>query len=191
MRVITLNKESFRRACNALAGMCGADGYRPDCLVGICKGGVYVADEVAHSFPDATRFDVALSRPSTRHKGAAFRRMVGGMSRPVQDFMRKVESRIHSLMHAERRKVRIAPLSTEFVRFLASRPEARVLIVDDAVDSGITMARLLKSLTSQFPKLRITTAVITVTTRRPAMQPDYALYNNQTLIRFPWSSDAK
>ncbi|MBD5174988.1 MAG: hypothetical protein HDT06_04125, partial [Bacteroidales bacterium] len=47
MRVITLNKESFRRACNALAGMCGADGYRPDCLVGICKGGVYVADEVA------------------------------------------------------------------------------------------------------------------------------------------------
>lgn len=191
MRVITFDQEEFENGCRELGALCIAGGYRPDCLVGIRNGGAYVSAQMAHCFPEAMRFDVSISRPTTRHKGSAFRMLVGTLSRPVQDFMRKVESRIRTWLHTERRPVRMARLDDDFLAYLSRHPEAKVLIVDDAIDSGITIARLLKSLTSQFPKLRITTAVITVTTLNPAVQPDYALYRNQTLIRFPWSSDAK
>ena len=191
MRVITLNQEEFETCCRQLGEQCSACGYRPDCLVGIRKGGAYVSAQIARCFPGAEHFDVSISRPTTRHKGSAFRALVGGLSRPVQDFMRKVESRVRTWLHTERRAVRVALLDHDFLAFLSRHPDAKVLIVDDAIDSGITMARLLKSLTSQFPKLTITTAVITVTTLNPAVQPDYALYRDQTLIRFPWSSDAK
>lgn len=191
MRVKTYDQQGFEAACRQLGDMCARGGCRPECLVGIRNGGAYVAAEMAHCFPGARRFDVAINRPSTRHKGSAFRKLVGALSRPVQDFMRKVESRVCSMLHAERRKVRVAPLGDDLLDFLSRHPEAEVLVVDDAIDSGITMARMLKSLTSQFPKLRIATAVITVTTGNPAVQPDYALYRDRTLIRFPWSSDAR
>lgn len=191
MRVITLDQADFEACCRQLGNACSAGGFKPDCIVGIRNGGAYVSAEVAKCFPGTERFDVSINRPSTRHKGSLFRMFVGSLPRPVQDFMRKVESTMCSLMHFERRPVRVAALDHDFITFLSHHPDSRILIVDDAVDSGITMARMLKSLATQFPKLSITTAAITVTTRNPAVQPDYAIYRDQTLIRFPWSSDAK
>ena len=32
-------------------------------------------------------------------------------------------------------------------------------------------------------------AVVTVTSVKPLIMPDYFLYNNRTLVRFPWSID--
>ncbi|MBC7799187.1 MAG: hypothetical protein H7Z10_01075, partial [Gemmatimonadaceae bacterium] len=74
--------------------------------------------------------------------------------------------------------------------FAAAGPAPAVLIVDDAVDSGATLAAVLAEVRRLAPPgARIETAAITVTTAAPIATPDHALFNRQ-LCRFPWSMDA-
>lgn len=65
-----------------------------------------------------------------------------------------------------------------------------ILIVDDAVDSGATLLAVVEAVRIDMPGAEVRSAVITQTTPSPVITPDYTLYNNRTLIRFPWSMDA-
>ena len=68
--------------------------------------------------------------------------------------------------------------------------EHRLLVVDDAVDSGVTLATVIDLLRNTCPdRTEIRSAVITVTLEEPRAEPDYALYRG-VLCRFPWSFDA-
>lgn len=64
----------------------------------------------------------------------------------------------------------------------------RILIVDDAVDSGESMKKVVETVRGLNPRASVRTAAITLTTPAPAVSPDYYLYN-QVLVRFPWSKD--
>lgn len=69
-------------------------------------------------------------------------------------------------------------------------PATCVMVVDDAVDSGITLAAVLRTLRACCPPAtELRTAAITVTRPDPVVKPDYALYRG-VLCRFPWSFDA-
>jgi hypoxanthine phosphoribosyltransferase len=62
--------------------------------------------------------------------------------------------------------------------------------VDDAVDTGTTLSVVMDAVRRHAPQAaKIRSAAITVTTERPLISPDYALYYRQ-LCRFPWSLDA-
>lgn len=65
-----------------------------------------------------------------------------------------------------------------------------VLIVDDAVDTGYSMAEILKYLQCLNENVRIKTLSAVVTKKNPVLIPDYFYYRD-VLIRFPWSLDAK
>ena len=66
----------------------------------------------------------------------------------------------------------------------------RLLVVDDAVDSGKTLATVLRALREACPAgTEIRSAAITVTLDNPVAEPDYALYR-RVVCRFPWSFDA-
>lgn len=67
--------------------------------------------------------------------------------------------------------------------------DVNILVVDDAVDSGVTLRNTLESIESHIPDVKICSAAVTVTTASPIMKPDYYVYDNLTLIRFPWSID--
>ena len=69
---------------------------------------------------------------------------------------------------------------------------ARILIVDDAVDSGSTMAAVRKAINAiANPSAVIKIAAITVTTPAPFIEPDFFLLYRYVLCRFPWSLDSK
>jgi hypoxanthine phosphoribosyltransferase len=69
-------------------------------------------------------------------------------------------------------------------------PAAHVLVVDDAVDSGVTLATVLRVLRENSPSdTQFRSAVITVTLAQPLAEPDFVLYRG-VLCRFPWSFDA-
>jgi hypoxanthine phosphoribosyltransferase len=65
-----------------------------------------------------------------------------------------------------------------------------VLVVDDAVDSGATLIAVLDAVYKAAGSSKVRSAAITVTTENPMVMPDYYLYHDETLIRFPWSIDA-
>jgi hypoxanthine-guanine phosphoribosyltransferase len=66
-----------------------------------------------------------------------------------------------------------------------------VLVADDAIDSGVTLATVLGLLREVCPRgSDIRSAVITQTLMDPVVRPDYVLFQC-TLCRFPWSFDAQ
>lgn len=65
-----------------------------------------------------------------------------------------------------------------------------ILIVDDAVDTGLTLlavVNFLKVHTNN--KVKIVSLCATLTTENPTYRPDFYLFKNK-LLRFPWSLDA-
>jgi hypoxanthine phosphoribosyltransferase len=69
-------------------------------------------------------------------------------------------------------------------------PQVRVLVTDDAVDSGATLATVLRHIHAVCPPgVEVRSAVITQTLEQPMIKPNYALFHN-VLCRFPWSFDA-
>lgn len=179
-RVITLGNSDFTAACRSLAASVYASGFRPDAVLEIARGGVYVGQEMFGSvFHGSTR----LQRPGTRAKSHGAGRLIAMLPRPVADMLRRAESWVLSL-----RKPR--PADHTYVRLPEFPPGTRrILIVDDAVDSGVTLDAVVRAVGAALPDAEVRSAVITVTTRRPLVRPDYTLYNDLSLVRFPWSPD--
>lgn len=109
------------------------------------------------------------------------------------DFLRIVESRFLQWKgHFGKPKQRIVSIcDSEELNNRLSEKGSRILIVDDAVDSGSTMASVINLLNQEFPGNIIRTAAITVTTSTSLVEVDYALYREGVLVRFPWSNDMK
>lgn len=183
MRVITLNSADFAAACTRLEQ--AAAGFAPDLIVGIAVGGVEVA---ARMFPDVPHAEVECHRGVSGRKRSHPRlfSVIRRLPVFVRNWMRIIEAK---MLSSGRRASSTAVEMSDSAR-LAISAAGRILVVDDAVDSGNTLAAVLAEIKAMHGAVEVASAVITVTTSAPAVQPDYTLYNNQTLIRFPWSMDA-
>lgn len=175
MKVLTLTPERFTEACRGLERMIPT---RPDVVLGIASGGVYVADEIFSGLPHA---QVVCRRPSTSRKERHSR--LTAMLRHMPIWMCDVLRRIEAHMLAGRER----PVPT--VEVPRSVIDAKtILVVDDAVDSGATMQAVVRAVEKANPVAHVVTAAVVVTTKTPALRPDYHLYDN-VLIRFPWAHD--
>lgn len=177
----------FERSCQRLEHLVSQQGWRPDLVVGIASGGAVVA---ANMFRGRRHATVECHRAGTGDKRRSPRLMSLIRRSPLwlRDLLRMAEARV---LGARRRHEVTEPVVP---------PEAAeaigkavfILIVDDACDSGATLRAVrdrIQSLCQE--RVILKTAVITVTTDNPAIRPDYALYRDKTLIRFPWSMDMR
>lgn len=178
--VITLDAENFAITCDQLQTQIVASGFVPDIVVGIRTGGAYVADNV---FPDTPHTYTLLQRLSTRRKANHYGRLLRSLPRFLADTLRIAESFLLSLRRPK-------PIAADVVDVPDLSGRRSILIVDDAVDSGVTLDAVYRAVAAAYPEADVRTATITVTTRSPLKMPDVYLYNDYTLIRFPWSLDA-
>lgn len=188
-------------------------GYIPDCILSIRSGGTYVAREM---YPDIPHEEVTLRRRSTGAKRSRAGQLLAMLLRRLPtwltDRLRILESQLlrkkfhrrYSTPAAVEGAVAEARGRIEGMTATLTRRYRRILVVDDAVDSGVTLAAVLARLHADAaaePSLtrpEIRSAVITVTTPDPVARPDFYLYphlspadDSFTLIRFPWAADAK
>jgi len=193
--ILSFDHRSFDRACAELMQQVLKDG-RPDVLIGIKTGGFYVADAMADS---ATRpipvLPVTCRRPSTGYKNrlGVVKKIIARLPRPVVDRLRVVEHAVltRKPRSAVQENFEFDPYETQALEawLVQAGPSPHVVIVDDAVDSGATLSRVLTLVTDRAPpQARIRSAVITVTTQSPLVDPHYTLHRQQ-LCRFPWSLD--
>lgn len=194
--VVSLDRRRFDEVCAELMRHV-LDDRAPDVLIGIRTGGLVVAEAMAKA-AGGTMPVLAMTcrRPSSRHKptSSRVRHLVAQLPRPLLDQLRVVE---HALL--TRRPPTVPHGEYQFDEselhdldawLAASGAAPSMLIVDDAVDSGTTLSVVLGAIRRRAPRTAaIRSAAITVTTERPLVHPDYALYHRQ-LCRFPWSLDA-
>lgn len=177
-RVVTLNSEELRDICQTVGYKVIDSGYKPDVIIGIRNGGAYVAEEIMSIFPEAELMEVELRRSGSNRK-----RYLRGIMRllpmAMLDRLRILEAGM--LEHRKRE------INDEVG--VPCGLSGNLLVVDDAVDSGVTLASVVGSLRKRNPGADIRSAAITITTANPVMRPDFAVFDNMILIRFPWSTD--
>jgi hypothetical protein len=121
------------------------------------------------------------------------RTLLSALPQPAADLLRRVEHRLITAprAHVARpRQIDRTEVDTIGARVTMLPLPAKILVVDDAVDSGTTLATALQVLRDVCPPgTAIRSAVITQTLDRPIVRPDYVLHRD-TLCRFPWSFDA-
>lgn len=183
--ILTMHPADFDEACQRLQAQCLASG-EPDLVVGIVRGGGFVAERLFGSAPHVM---VTLQRQATRYKSAGFAHwLLRHLPYAALDCMRKAEAS-HREKHSPRHAI---PVTFDADAAKAIATARRVLIVDDSVDTGVIMLSIRNAVAAcASPATAIATAAITVTTSHPLIQPDFALYRDRTLIRFPWSNDYK
>lgn len=217
MRVKTLSQKDFTAHCRRLEERAAV--FAPDLIVTIATGGDYVGAGMFASVPhvsvrlqrpstakkrsplmsivrrlprfmrDWLRIAEALwlSR-SASHRKLPSSPLSSTATTSLPDSETRIGSELSILNQSDGHGDNMSGLLSKSVREVVSKA-GRILIVDDAVDSGATLLRVAETLRSASPEAQIASAVITVTTRNPAIKPDYTLYNDRTLIRFPWSAD--
>lgn len=196
MRVITLSDGAVewqgRELAQRIAQQC-PEGF--DLMVGVRRGGVFVADAVWRSLPDGfcgNIVNVTMQRPTTRGKGAKLAAVLGNVPLWMLNSARILEAhwlRLRDTFRKDRRKKHRMLVSTGELPPLPPNP--RLLLVDDAIDSGATLAAVISGLREHYGPLEVKVAVITVTTDEPKVAADFYMYHDHTLIRFPWSIDYK
>lgn len=188
MKVLTVGYNDIAEYVSRIIQQMKVDGFLPDAVVGIRTGGVYIADIFARQlvFNGGTALQISVSRPSSKNKKKFFSSLIKLLPTKMLDFLRIIEAK---MMFKSSGRSRIFDISLPVE--LESRRYSKILIVDDAVDSGATLSAVLRVIESRYPGVGIKTAAITVTTDNPTVCPDYYLYKNSTLIRFPWSLDSK
>lgn len=195
MRVITFDNKKFEAHSELLADAVAADGLCFDAIVGVKRGGSVVCDAFCRYFPSSRyglRTDVRKQRSSTKRKGGRVSSILKRLPYWMLDLMRMVESELLALRHRfSSYRTSKVEIPEELMQILKNRSNPEILVIDDAIDSGDTLYAVVQTLKKVNPSVGVKVAVITVTTKSPRIFPDYYIYNNRTLIRFPWSNDFK
>lgn len=167
-----------------------------DAIVAVRRGGSFVCDVFCHYFPRdryTDRYDISLQRPSTKRKTGAISRLLKKLPIPILNLMRMIESSMLCL-HRKFKGSSTTPnveIPDGLYNILKNKEFPKILIIDDAIDSGDTLFAITETIKETNKDATIRIAVMTETTRHPRMKADYSLYRNKTLIRFPWSNDYK
>lgn len=170
-----------------------SEATQPALVVGVRTGGHVVAELMPRN-ADTGLLPITLRRASTakKERSAVLRGVLARLPYSIGNLLRIAEHFVLNRLRSPRVVPRQFDPSevTAIVEFLRGRERPYVLVVDDAVDSGVTLAAVVAELRGACPAASIKTAAITVTTSAPLIEPDFRLYTH-VLCRFPWSFDFK
>lgn len=193
--VRTFDERGLQAAAHALGALVMQE-YRPNIVVGVRTGGFVFAELMMEALPvEAILLPMTCRRPSTAKKQrfGAVKGALMALPQPVTNCLRVIEHKMLTEMREARPLTDYEADPDECTQieqlFALRRGDARVLVVDDAVDSGATLQAVCATLQEVLPVgALLKTAALTVTTSNPLIEPDYRLYRH-VLCRFPWSLD--
>lgn len=192
MCVVDYSSDSaFSAACASLNAIVAAD-FRPDVVVGIAAGGERVAEEMC--FPSGfQRLTVRRQRRTTAMKSTlGLPSILSMLPTPLNDLLRRIElagrEAIFGLLRRHPESAEVTLISGD-ITAIQNCP-VRVLVVDDAVDSGGTLIDVLRFLRSHNAVAEVRSAVIVTTFDNALVNPDFVLLQ-RAIVRFPWSADAR
>jgi adenine/guanine phosphoribosyltransferase-like PRPP-binding protein len=190
MKVIDLSdEERFQGACIRLWRLVASES-KPQLIVGVETGGARVAAVMGREsgLPVVT---VTRQRSLTRAKQTvAVRYALKWLPRHLLDRFRLMESRLREARFNRSGGVlgsRRVVMAAGALNALSTGAQD-VLVVDDAVDSGATLADVVARIRAVNDDLTIRTAVLCNTFRSPGFEADTVLYRG-AIVRGPWATD--
>lgn len=163
-------------------------------IVAVAEGGIPVAELVRGIFIEQNSnpeiLKIKAQRPSTKQKKSG--KFSKTVLKTVFRFLPKfLLDKFRVWEHLYLSKNRIQERKIIQINELKSSQFDLVLIVDDAVDSGITMKKVIEFTREKLGNSpEIKTLAVVLTQKNPVYSPDFCMFQN-VLIRFPWSLDGK
>lgn len=204
MELINCLGKDFEDACFNLASEIISDDYIPDVVIGVAKGGAKVSLPIYNylkvSNPNIKYCEVMIQRPCTVFmKYIGIKNIFKFMPNICLDWLRKITIYIHEFIYDHFNKGEFKRKGHVYIPqdilYYIHHNNSKILIIDDAIDSGSTLTIINNYINSTFvgPALKYNTqiryAVLTTTYKNPIIKPNYCLYN-RLILRFPWAFDA-
>ncbi|MDM1061211.1 hypothetical protein HXZ62_01365 [Empedobacter falsenii] len=161
-------------------------------IIGIREGGIPIAEMVKVNLENitSTQLDfitIKCQRPSTKSKKKSFivKYLLKNLFKVLpQFFLNQVRIYEHKFLmnNGNQDRELYLPENLQLDNY------HKILIVDDAVDSGYTLKNVVDKLEKNNSSAKIYSLAVVVTDKNAVKIPDYYLYSD-VLIRFPWSLD--
>lgn len=186
MELLEFSPESFRDESLRLAKLVESSGWRPDCVAYLAKGAWQIGEVCADYFSTPV-IELSAHRTGEAAKTGAhcFLRV---LPRSVRKLLREMElrKRLSSFDgNSQKKTMRLTD------RFELPVEAARILIVDDAADTGSSLIAAKGFLADLWPASEIKTAVInSFGHARLSGAVDYSLYED-VLLCTPMSKDSR
>ncbi len=182
MKVVTLNRKDFEKSVVKLSEHID---FNPDLIIGIPRGGKFVLAQIIknHKFKNTKTFLFEVQRKTTKRKNhAIISYMISLLPYRISDLLRIFEANLV-------RKKNFRESNPETIVFPYSIDNGlKILIIDDAIDSGKSVLTVIESIKNKSINCFIKVAVVSWTFKDSLIKPDYYIYSN-CLVRFPWSKD--
>ncbi len=196
MTVKTLSQSDLELYSKQLLKKIQKNQWIPDIIIGIATGGVYISrplwDEIEKNGWNGKYFEIKLSRSSSeKKKKLNIGKILKKLPYPILDILRNLEVMAFELNkpktfdHSKENRV-VFPRELE-CNILKAKS---ILLIDDAVDTGNTILAIKNVIQRLNAKADVKVAVLTVTHKRPFLEPDFTLYR-RVLLRCPWAEDYK
>ena len=164
-------------------------------VLGIKEGGIFIAENIFQVInSQENKVDlkfIKCQRPSTsiKKKNEFRRSLIETIFKlsPVfiLDLLRNFEHYLLTKKSIEYNREIILDESIDFKSY------DKIMIVDDAVDSGVTLEKVNQYIENLVDKTTVVKSLaVVITNKQAVVMPDYYLYKD-VLIRFPWSLDGK
>lgn len=196
MKVITTSYNLLQKLSIQTAENIIQNDFVPDIIIGIATGGVYVSRPVRDTLIEhgwkGHYFEVRLSRSSTeKKKKFNIGMLLKMMPYFILNILRNLEVTAFELtkpkiFDSRKENKVVFPPELERDIFLAKS----VLLIDDAIDTGNTVLAMKNVIQRLNANVDVKVAVLTVTHKRPFIEPDFTLYR-RVLLRCPWAEDYK
>ena len=186
MEFIEYSLESLRDESICLAEMVEGDGYRPDCVAYLARGGWVIGEAVAGHF-GAPLIELSAHRSgdAAKERGAS---LLARLPKVAKKTLREWEIRRRLSTdsgEAQRKSVRL----TE--RYQVPSSAERVLLVDDSADTGASISAAMEQIERLFPGSDVRVAVInSFAPARDAVRLDWSLHID-CLLCTPMSKDSR
>lgn len=184
MDCVELSIKSLEEKCNTWA--CGIKKtFNPDLVIYIARGGYLIGKAMSDVFHTPL-----LAINSQRHGNSLKELLVPILSRLPRrlcNLLREIE--LKSNIHNKKNNRSISfVLDTVY---LDTNSIHKIIIVDDSIDTGISMSMAVDLVKKNFPKSEVKTAALNVMDASEAViKIDYCCYKN-VMLRTPMSKDSK
>lgn len=193
MKVIRLTDSSFHEACGRLAHKINK--FQPDVVIGIESGGAHVLREMINAEfqnKEVIHDTILIQRNSTGglKKKTFVKTIVKLFPSWIIRILRRFEMSYSEFKAKIQLPERVVEINLTDHILKQIKGGCKILIVDDAVDTGTTLRLAIDHIKSLNSESKIKTAVLTITHKNPVVTPDFFLYK-RTILQFPWSLDSK
>lgn len=183
-KYLTVRLEDIKDIISRIYLQIEEDQFKPEAIVYVGEAPTLLAYELNKYF------SIPMYRIEARRAGTRLEEISKLILPPILKYLpRTLRDIIRTIKESTLDSYRTNAQVLVYFKNRADLHGKRILLLDDAIDTGNTIARC-KEYLAKFDKINsMKIAVVTVTRKNPIILPDYKVYSE--ICQFPWSVDSE